>query len=141
MVYMLFYRFTVSKRTKVEKADIPAPPRQTTAGSSRTVVKAAPSKSNNTDMSAFGMTGPLTKVKRPAHDIGKDAITSLLSGLNPAAIQSNVKAESIPVDRPITSKSGKTGPIKRVSFAPDDKLVQFREIESRGEEGVREISC
>lgn len=116
----------VAKKPKVE------PQVKTLAPPAKTVVKVASKKTDGVDMSAFGLTAPQPKVRRTAAPQKVDAISSLLSGLNPTMMngQSNAKmSQSTSVDVKPIRASGK--PRKSVRWEPEGQLVKIKWIENR----------
>jgi hypothetical protein len=122
---------TAKKKTKIETAKAVATSKTTLNG--KTVVKIAAKKNNNADMSAFGLASSAPKPKRLVSTSRPDAVTSLLSGLNPAALnsQTNSRSGQDTVPQASSSKVGKKKSGLRVRFKEGDELEMVQIIENR----------
>ena len=128
------------KKAKIESAKAVPTSKPTLNG--KTVVKVAAKKNNNADMSAFGLASSAPKPKRLVSTSRPDAVTSLLSGLNPAALnsQTNSRSGQDSVPQASSSKLGKKKLGLRVRFKEGDELEMVKLIENRDDKAY-EVSA
>jgi hypothetical protein len=99
----------------------------------KNLVRVAAKKNGGVDMSAFGMATPALKAKRVAVPSKVDAVSSLLSGLSPAVLnsQANSKVPQGSASFGISVNSGKKKKNLQVRFKEGEDLCKVKMIENR----------